>query len=301
MSDWLIDTGNGRRVVVAKVTHADVEIVQAVDGVDLHLNLRFMTMGWDGWSIGKRLDLVPTAATMKIHTSQGEHNIGTFVADPRCAFSPPSHAHDDHRVRYSLRIARRALHRFEEARDGSDLTFEIWAHTLGFIGGALTAPVTSLRHTWTMNNAAWRSIVGRIGLQTSVDVEVRVPDDDEFPELARALIHLQGALARRASGEHASAMADCRLALDELPLAGFGGRAPKEVLAFLQQNAGRLSMSERFAVVRAALVIALSPSHHGGELRDELDRFDSQFAVATVSAFLGWAPHRAKKANETKE
>jgi hypothetical protein len=80
--------------------------------------------------------------------------------------------------------------------------------------------------------------------------------------------------------------------LDELRHAGFGGKAPKAVAAFLKEKAGTLTQSERYSALKLALELYLSPAHHANAPEEHYTREDADLAVAMTAALLRIAATR---------
>jgi hypothetical protein len=93
-------------------------------------------------------------------------------------------------------------------------------------------------------------------------------------------------------------MRGCRLALDELENAGFGGKAPHDVVHFLAERARTLSGSERFSALKVALQVFLSPAHHANAPDEHYSREDAELAIAMTAALLRLAPSRRNNSED---
>ncbi len=246
---------------------------------------------------------MPTMARLVFRMKGPEVDFGTLMADPRSTVSVLRHAGVVAvKVDYFTRMSRAALQRLESQRDGAPIDVELWADARAFVGGgkegragAMVAQRCILRHFDKVSADDWHSLIKSAGVTSSIILEIPVPSEAEFPELAAALAHLRRSIDERGRGDNAHAITSCRIALDELEQRGFGGHAPKEVVAFLKQGVAKMTLSERFSMVQAALVGALSPAAHAGQLRVDLGRPDSQFAVTAVAALLALAPYRGRR------
>lgn len=293
---WQVD-----RTLVAAASSAVLDLAPLLDGYDLSVTVTIQTIGWDHWKTRGGLEIVPSVAELMFRTKGPTINLGLLDADPRTSFEVKQYATPE-KVTYRARLSQLALQRLEEQRDGATIDFELWAYARAFVGGgrdehggALVSPGLALRHFGRVGADEWHGMVKAVGATSSIIVEIPIPDSAEYPELGRALVHLRTAIEQRGRGDSPNAVATSRLALDELEHAGFGGHAPREVMTFLQQNARRMSLSERFSMIQAALNVALSPAHHGGANRADLGRFDAQFAVTSVAALLALAPYRGRR------
>jgi len=107
------------------------------------------------------------------------------------------------------------------------------------------------------------------------------------------------AVNARNDGRYRNTVQECRIALDAIRTAGFGGRAPDEVAQFLQKNARNLSQAERFSALQIAMQLFLSPAHHDGVPDEEFSREDADLAIAMTAALLRLAPRWGADAADT--
>ena len=280
---------------VAKPVGLRLEAQRSLGQIELRFVVKMSGFGWEDGA-HQAVHLVPTSAAVKL--TAGAHE-STFVcqADGRSAAPLASHPHDFELI-YVHHVGIQALRAVEDMRDGAGITLEIWVHA-GAIGVAridfstgrpfdvptLFEPNITCNLIQKVSPDEWRSAVHPVLGERVIPLEVVVPTGSDSAEaLQRALDHREG-------GRHDDAVAAVRVALDEIGLAGFGGRAPKDVINFIKHQASQLTMAERLAAVRAALELFCSPPHHGGQT-ESLTKEDSRFAIAVGAALLKLAQSR---------
>lgn len=101
---------------------------------------------------------------------------------------------------------------------------------------------------------------------------------------------LTQAVRARNSGECADSLRRCRIALNGLGNAGFEGRAPRKVAAFLKEKTGALTPTECCSALKLALELFLSPVHHANAPKEHRSREDSGLALAMTAALVKSAP-----------
>ena len=130
----------------------------------------------------------------------------------------------------------------------------------GYAPGVDIRPTTDT-YAFKVSREQWVALLGSVGYCDTLVTELRLPTSG--PEsTARGRQRLAQAVSARNDGSYAETMRRCRIALDELRNAGFGGKAPTEIARFLQEKAGTMSPSERFSALQLALRLFLSPTHH---------------------------------------
>lgn len=147
-----------------------------------------------------------------------------------------------------------------------------------------------------VNRDEWLAALRTSGLTDTLTMEIPVPCN-AMPNLAAAVTELRRAIEHRHDGHDAETVAACRSVTNALEHAGFGNRAPREVIAFLRENASRLTLEERYSVIQAALELFCSPAHHQpGPQREDYRRADATFAIAMSAALVSLAPLRGRPA-----
>lgn len=139
-----------------------------------------------------------------------------------------------------------------------------------------------------MPKEQWLAVLESVGYCGSHLTELRLPKSGpESTSVGRQRV-MKTANAR-SEGRCRNTVQECRIALDALKTAGFGGRAPAEVSQLLQKNARNLSQAERLSALQVALQLFLSPAHHDGVPDEEFSREDAELAIAMTAAPLRFA------------
>lgn len=290
MKEWVVDRGAGRGRIVARARGLKVRGVPCIGSAELELQLELDVVEWDGWATNQPLDVVPVAAEVSVARGTDLAKLGTAPARPGLRFRPPSHS-DSQTVAFALPFASKQVEALEDFRNGEPLRLELTAHAMFYVAGAF-AGRGRLVETFTVSRDDWSAVLQAIGYSKHVTVDVPIPSATPAG-LAEASARLEDALAARQDGRHGDAVAKARVAIEAIEKAGFGGKAPSDVVTFIKENAKRLSMTERYAAVQAALELFLSPAHHAGTDPDDYTRADSTFAVGVSAAILSLAPRYA--------
>lgn len=223
---------------------------------------------------------------------RGNGNLGT----PASVLSLASHSSTG-AVRFTLSLTASALVALETARDGGqlELVMTLTAYPFvitqyqGYAPGVGIQP-TFDTYAFKAPKEQWLAVLKSVGYCDTLLTEVPLPTSG--PEAtAQGRQRLVQAVQARNDGGYAEAMRRCRIALDELKIAGFAGKAPADVARFLQDKAGTMSQAERFSALRLALQLYLSPTHHANAPDEHYTREDAELAIAMTAALLRLAPH----------
>lgn len=163
---------------------------------------------------------------------------------------------------------------------------ELVAHP--FWAGKPVSP-TAHKYEFRVPMESWVAVLRAVGYSDVLISELRLHTDGPG-STAAGRRRLQSAAAARNAGSYAEPMRQSRMALDELKTAGVGGRAPAEVVRFLQERAGTLSALERFSVLQVALKLFASPGHRANSPNESYIREQADVAVAVAAALLKLAP-----------
>jgi hypothetical protein len=283
----------GQRII-AEATGATVQGRSIAGGAQLHIEVAFRVNEWS-WEKNGPLSLVPQPSEVTARFARSELNLGVALPNPTCVVSPPSHPSTGH-VHFTLSLTTAALVDLEVARDGGSIALfmTLVAHPLrlaqhqGYAPGIEVVPTVEQR-AFEVPKEQWLRVLKSVGYCDSILTELRLPTSGpESTSVGRQRV--VNAVNARNDGRYRNTVQECRIALDALKTAGFGGRAPDEVARFLQKNARNLSHAERFSALQIAMQLFLSPAHHDGVPDEEFSREDADLAIAMTAALLRLAP-----------
>jgi hypothetical protein len=180
----------------------------------------------------------------------------------------------------------------ERLRGGEPMRVRLTAHARAHANGSLVEGRMAEEQAFSIDRDEWLGQLKAAAFADTLIVEIPVPDPRSAPPLAEATGLLRQALDHSAHGRPAEAVGGCRVAVEALGNAGFGRHAPENVVHFIKENARRLSMDQRYSVLRAAVELYCSPPHHPGA--HDVGPADAAFATAVTAALLALAPLRGK-------
>jgi hypothetical protein len=278
MSDWQISNRT-----IAKPVGLTISARRVLDGVEVTLNLSLSTLGWQ--ETEQRVDIVPRSVDAELRLAGGDVQLGKLAAQPT-TISLASHGWDA-TASFMLTLSPAQLRLIEIRRGGLPMTFfgSFWAEV--YLEGARQQIVSCLQYASALDRDAWLATLRDVGYFDSIAVEIPLyaalpPDLAD----ARMLIEHANEARQRGARGHVDAVAECRKALNAIEQAGFGSKAPKDVIAFIAENAAKLSLMERTGVLQAALKLYFSPAHHAGSGAKEMNHLDSSFALAATASLL---------------
>lgn len=283
----------GQRIV-ADATGATVRGSRIAGGAQLHIDVAFRLVEWP-WKENGPISLVPQPSEVTARFARGELNLGFALPNPTSLVSPPSHS-SAASVHFTLALSTQALVALETARDGGSIALfmTLVAHPVrlaqhqGYAPGIEVVPTVEQR-AFEVPKEQWLAVLKSVGYCESILTELRLPTSGpESTSVGRQRV--VNAVNARNDGRYRNTVQECRIALDALKTAGFGGRAPDEVAQFLQKNARNLSQAERFSALQIAMQLFLSPAHHDGVPDEEFSREDADLAIAMTAALLRLAP-----------
>lgn len=294
----------GQRIV-ADPTGATVSGTSMAGGAQVRIDVAFRLVEWP-WKENGPLSLVPQPSEVTARAGRGELRLGFALPTPASVLSPASHSSTGS-VHFTLSLTASALVSLETARDGGPLELVMTLTAYPFVistcqGHAPGIGIQPTFHTYAFKvpKEQWLAVLKSVGYCDSVLTELRLPTSGpESTSVARQRV--VNAVNARNDGRYRNTVQECRIALDALKTAGFGGRAPDEVAQFLQKNARNLSQAERFSALQIAMQLFLSPAHHDGEPDEEFSREDADLAIAMTAALLRLAPRWGADAIETSE
>lgn len=288
---WTIGSRN-----VAEPVGATVHGMPMAGGPQIHIDVSLRLVEWP-WAERGPISLIPQPGEVIVHTEKCELALGLAIPTSGRVIRPPSHSASE-TVRFSLFLSTTALSALENARDGGSIKFKVTlaAHVATLmktsdypVGIDAAALIESYRFEVPRDD--WLAVLRAVGYSETLVTELRLPPEgvDATASSRRRLVQ---ACSARNVGGYGEVMRHCRIALDELKNAGFGGKAPSDVARFLQEKAGTMSPSERLSALQAALQLFLSPAHHANEPGDSYSREDADLSIAMTAALLRLWPMR---------
>lgn len=297
----------GQRIV-ADPAGATVSGISNAGGAQVHIDVAFRLVEWP-WEEKGPLSLVPQPSEVTARAGRGELRLGFALPTPASVLSPPSHSSTGS-VRFTLSLTASALVALETARDGGPLELVmtltaypfVIAQYQGYAPGIGSQPTVDT-YAFKVPKEQWLAVLKSVGYCDSILTELRlVASGPESTRVGRQRV--VNAVNARNDGRYRNTVQECRVALDALKTAGFGGRAPDDVAQFLQKNARNLSQAERFSALQIAMQLFLSPAHHDGVPDEEFSREDADLAIAMTAALLRlaprWGAEQTKNASDEK-
>jgi hypothetical protein len=280
--------------IVAEATGATVQGRSIAGGAQLQIDVAFRLVEWP-WKESGPISLVPQPSEVTARFARGELNLGFALPNPTSLVSPPSHS-STASVHFMLALSTQALVALETARDGGSIALfmTLVAHPIrlaqhkGYAPGIDVVPTVEQR-AFDIPKEQWLAVLKSVGYCDSILTELRLPTNGPATT-SEGRQRVVNAVNARNDGRYRNTVQECRIALDALKTAGFGGRAPDEVAQFLQKNARNLSQAERFSALQIAMQLFLSPAHHDGVPDEEFSREDADLAIAMTAALLRLAP-----------
>ena len=283
----------GQRTV-AEPTGATVAGTRIAGGAQVHIDVAFRLVEWP-WVEKGPLTLLPQPSEVTARFDRGELRLGFALPNPTSVVTPAIHSSTGS-VCFTLLLPTAALAALETARDGGSLQlvmtltaypFVITQHQ-GYAPGVGILP-TFDTFAFKVPKEQWLALLKSVGYCDTLLTELRLPSAG--PEAtAQGRQRLAQAVQSRNDGGYAEAMRQCRIALDALKAGGFAGKAPAEVVRFLQDKAGTMSQAERFSALHVALQLFLSPTHHANAPDEHYTREEAELAIAMTASLLRLAP-----------
>jgi hypothetical protein len=279
---WTVDGRTVGHAVRAHLTGAP-----AADGAMLHIEVAFQLTEWP-WDKRGPLSLALRPAEVAARTKGGELRLGYATPAAPGVLTPASHSTTTS-ARYGLAMTYHALAALEAARNGGEISLVMTLSCVPLFAGQAIPAVDTI--AFVMGRDEWIGALRNAGYCKILVTELRLPDAGPSAA-ADARARFLTAVAARDGGSYADAMSKCRTALDALKNAGFGGKAPSEVVTFLSANARKLTQEERFSALQVALQLYLSPTAHANAPDSEYTREDAELAIAMTAALLRLVPSR---------
>lgn len=141
-----------------------------------------------------------------------------------------------------------------------------------------------------VNQGTWVEVLGELGYQKTLLLEVPVPDASSHPEMSEAVGHLACAQQAMYRGDWREAVGSCRDVLESLSRA-LGD--VEEVRNATVKSDPKADRTTRLRGVRKALKNLCHPARHADEhaARIEWSRADALSVVSMVAALLGQIGH----------
>jgi hypothetical protein len=174
------------------------------------------------------------------------------------------------------------LEAVEEIRNGSNLQVNLTLYAqVQMAGGDTWHSNGQIQHT--IGQSDWVALLGTLGYQRTLLLEVPMPDAVADPELASAVSSLSEAHHQFQIGHYRPAVAGCRDVLEQLTTAlGDLAGLPQPLKKSLSPQVTKTwTKAERLRLLRQAMYILTSPSHHGDPAASTFE-WDRQDAVAIV-------------------
>jgi hypothetical protein len=290
---------------VGEPTGATLSGTPMAGGAQVHIDVAFRLVEWP-WEKNGPISLVPQPSEVKARVARGELSLGFAIPNPAQVLVPPRHSSASS-VRFTLSLSLAALTTLETTRDGGpiDLVMSLVAHPFGLMEnpndapGIYVVPVgQQFPFQFQVPKEQWLAVLKSVGYCDTILTELPLQTNGpESTSVGRQRV--VNAINARNDGRYRNTVQECRIALDALRTAGFGGRAPDEVAQFLQKNARKLSQAERFSALQIAMQLFLSPAHHDGVPDEEFSREDADLAIAMTAALLRLAPRWGPDATDT--
>jgi hypothetical protein len=269
---------------IAKPRGLSIAGVRDLLGPKLKLTVDLATFAWEHWD-EHRVQVVPVAADVTVQGPAGQRGLlGGCPAVAGTIVSPAKGDHDG-KVAFLVPLNEAVYERLEGLRNGSTITVTMTATVQIFVQG-LPIQFTDFWYQTNVPDKEWTSALTEAGFDDHVWIDVAIP---RGPGPKGAGDRLREALAARNRGHHHDAVGKARVAVEAMEQAGFGGHAPKDVIAFVKQGAKKLTSRERLAAVRATVEMLLSPPHHPGADPNEYGRIHSAAALALAAAVISLA------------
>lgn len=267
-------------------------------GILVSLEVSFHVYEWP-WDQFGAVSLVPQPVELKARTSQGECLLGLAIPSSGQVVTPMEHS-STASIRFGIPLSMHAISVLEALRDGGflEVATDLVAHphlAHAHSDTPIYPTTTQLHHE--VPREEWLECLRVGGYCETLVSEVKIPDEGP-PRTSAARARFCKAVGARDQGEYAETMRRCRIALNELENAGFGGKAPKDVIAFLKDNAGKLTQAERYSALKVAVELYLSPAHHANAPEEHYSRKDADLALAMTANLLELAVSRGGSSDE---
>jgi len=279
--------------LVAEPRSLSVEGKRSLGGIALTIEVKFHMMEWKGWMSDPpcQLSLVPLSAPARFVMERSRIDVGIALPVAPRVFYPARHS-TEATIVYELPLSRGAFTELEEARNAGSIRLNLRLEAVGTLPREATS--TSVHEIeGEIPRDRWLSILAQTGFEDVLLFEVPLNSAD--PKTMREPEkRLRAAVAKRSSSSPVESMAAARKVSDALKQGGFGGKPAKRVVQFLQENAGSLSMSERYSVLHAALNIYAAPTHHANYDDSEFTRTDADMVLCMAAALVKLAAIRGQ-------
>jgi hypothetical protein len=212
--------------------------------------------------------------------------LGTFTA-PISSFPVRSYPERSNRAHINLScdLDRARIQAIEDVRAGRDLDLQFtFAGRFSSSDSAFSAG-----ESYIVNQGVWIGVLGEMGYQRTLLIEVPAPDPNQQPELAQAVVLLGQAQANLLRGQDRDAVGALRDVLEQLTLAlGDNDNLDPEITRVLFGNSRSMTKAERLRVLRRALKLVTHPARHRDEVSVLIDwsRVDATQMITMVAAFL---------------
>lgn len=284
MNDWQVGLK-----IVARPQSLALRLERVLGGYQIYFDVAVTTVEWVE---NTPLTVIPAGASVTLEVAGRMESLGNAQALPASRFHPAEHS-SRAVVSFLMYLSPERVVAVEEFRRGQPFKVRMSMEAFTLVVGS-SMRTTTMDATFDVNRDDWIQKLRQAQITESILFEVPVPSPESTPELREAVARLKEALSHQQLGHDTDAIGKCRVAVEALGQAGFANRAPSDVIAFIKENARRLTMIERFSVLQTALHLYLSPSHHAGTDPEEFSRADSTFSLALTAAIVSLAPRRGR-------
>ncbi len=268
--------------------HVDGEPVP--DGVPLLLTVQFSVhqlpdgRAWRIWGHEASVRLI--RGNQRLHLGDFRGHLAQSLTPPHAPKSQPSS------LTFARRFSSAELASIEQWRDGHDLGVHVQVTGVGKRAGDGEDLTWSYFREFeqTIPRSKWIDTMTAARRFEEVHLTV-TPGTDHRVE--RALEYLRTGTKAAARTDYPEVGQACRKALEEIDVAGFGRKAPKEVRDFFHHQDPKLyTLEERAAIVRLAAKLYLHSAAHAGDDERAWRAPDADLALALTAAILRVAPQR---------
>lgn len=174
----------------------------------------------------------------------------------------------------------------EELRNGGGLTLRLRC-SYRLRAGDVDA-VLSNEEDLIIPQGVWVPMLGQMGYQRTLLLELPVPDVDQWPELATAVELLARSQRLIAEGQYTEAVGICRDVLEEITRALKDENGPDVPVAGLFEKTRQMNKAERLRLLRRATKVLTHPARHRDEVAVAIEwsRIDAVSMVTITAALI---------------
>lgn len=186
-------------------------------------------------------------------------------------------------------LDRRMIEAIEELRLGGDLYFllDLWGRATVYTDPHYSEIIGYEQLTQRVNQGTWVEVLGQMGYQHTMLLEIPVPGPNAPQALSNAVGALTQAQHALIQGRYRDAVGACRDALEAFRLV-MGDPPNDPALYQLFQNSNSWDKATRLQLVRRALLTLMHPARHADQVavQHDWDRDDAVAVITMVSALM---------------